>query len=199
MPVSDIEDLKGVVEAKKLEAKQLRAAVENGDMDGVVVGEEQLGIPADVLAGMNAQQRAEAVEKRQREVQLDRIRLLAEAEQEQSAAETDLAQMMEILTRLEGRLARGRVDQGGEGERMRAQIEEEAAEQRREIEAKASQMEAELRHAEMEEAKREEVCSTVLTATYCTYHAWHLYLATLLTLDAQAARGGAGAALQLPH
>ena len=92
----DIENLKATLDAKKREAAALKEAAENGELEDML-GAGGLFGNEDMFSGMDAQQRAEAIEKRQKEIRMERVRQAAEVEQEHLAAEAELAQMQAKL------------------------------------------------------------------------------------------------------
>mmetsp|Transcript_8106 Transcript_8106/g.20105 ORF Transcript_8106/g.20105 Transcript_8106/m.20105 type:complete len:1749 (-) Transcript_8106:113-5359(-) len=140
-----IEELRAALEAKRREAALLKSDAES---DGLADAD-------DSLVGMDAQQRAEALEAREKQQMLQKVRHAAEVEQDVAAHEAELQQLMEIQRKLEEKLARSDEDRQMDERRIRAEMEEQAAAVRLEIEEKAAQMEAALRLAEQQEARRE--------------------------------------------
>ena len=133
-----IDDLRAALANKKSEKMALEAAA----LDEADLASD----PA--FAGMSAQERAEAIEASRRDGALARIKAVAENEQEQRSYDSELAQLLEIQKKLMARLEQADATKAVEEERIRSEVEESAAEKRREVEEKAMAMEAALRAAE---------------------------------------------------
>ena len=153
-----IEDLKAALEEKRREKLALTSSGADGGADGGSEADAALFVDPDApeFAGLEPQAKAEAIEAKRRELMVGRMKAVAENEQEQKAYEGELAQLLEIQTKLEARLAGADAEKALEQERIRAEIEERAAEERRAVEEKAAEMEAALRTAEAERVRVEE-------------------------------------------
>ena len=145
-----IAELTAALEEKRKERDALVAAAE-GEGSDLFIDEN-----APEFAGLTPQEKTEAVEARRRELMVQRMKQVAENEQEQKALEAELQQQLELQGKLEARLAGADASKALEEERIRAEVEEKAAEERRAVEAKAAAMEAALKAAEVERSRREE-------------------------------------------
>ena len=130
-----IDELKQALEAKRLE----KLALESGE-----VTEE---IDEAAFAGMNAQQKAEAIEAKQREMMVARMKVSAETDQEMKQLESELAQMLEIEGNIQGKLAKADEANAVDEERIRQEVEETLAEERALVESKAAELEAQMQAA----------------------------------------------------
>ena len=133
-----------------LEKQREKAALEAGPADEAALDDEA------AFAGLSAQERAEAIEASRRQRAVERIKALAENEQERKALESELAQQVEIETKLSEKLKGADAAASIEEERIRAEVEEAAAAERRAIEERAAAMEAQLRAAQLEKERQEE-------------------------------------------
>ena len=129
---SEIEQLREQLQERIREKAELEAATADEGLDEAA------------LAGLSAQERAEAIEARRRAAALERIKAVAENEQEQRALEREIAQQEEIEARLKDRLRTADTAASVEEQRVREEVEEAEAQKRREIEERAAAMEAQL-------------------------------------------------------
>ena len=148
--IEQIEELRRALEEKKKDALSIGADDHGADAS------EQLSDDDALLADMEPQQRAEAMEARRRELMVAKMKRVAENEQEQKAIESEMNQLLEIQSKLETRLSEADARKAAEEERIRADVEEKAAEERREIEDQAAETVAALRAAEAESKGRHE-------------------------------------------
>ena len=148
--IEQIEELRRALEEKKKDALSIGADDHGADASEQLSGDDAL------LADMEPQQRAEAIEARRRELMVAKMKRVAENEQEQKAIESEMNQLLEIQSKLETRLSEADARKAAEEERIRADVEEKAAEERREIEDQAAETVAALRAAEAESKGRHE-------------------------------------------
>ena len=140
-----IDELRAALAERKREQQEL---VESGAGADLEVDESEF----EHLCGV---ERSTAIEAKRRELILDRMRKQAENEQEQRSVEGEIAQLLEIQTKLEEKLKAADSNKSVEEERIRAEVEEQAAEKRREIEDRAAAMEAALKTAQAEADARD--------------------------------------------
>ena len=151
-----IDELRSALEQKRAEKATLLSQV-NGGGEGGVDEALRAELEQDALfLTMSPEQQAEAIEAKRRELMVARMKAVAENEQETGMVEREITQLLEIQTKLEAKLSAADTEKLHEQERLRAELEEKAAEERRAIEEKAAEMEALLKAAEAERAAREE-------------------------------------------